>query len=82
MHWPGEESRSARGVRVSPLYHELAARGAVYGSRFGWERPNWFADVPGAEDTHAFDRSKTRAFEFVAREHRAVREGVALWDGL
>ncbi len=80
MHWPGEESRTARNLRTSPLYGELAARGAVFGSRFGWERPNWFADRPGVVDTHAYDRSKTRGFEHIAAEHRAVREAAALID--
>ncbi len=32
-----------RGIRRSPLYDTLKARGAVFGSRAGWERPNWFA---------------------------------------
>ena len=28
---------------VSPLYERLKAQGAVFGSKLGWERPNWFA---------------------------------------
>lgn len=79
MHWPGEESQVARELRLAPLHGELKTRGAVFGQRFGWERPNWFAVVgDGAE--HAFDRRATRAFANIAREHRAVREGVALID--
>ena len=30
-------------LRVSPLYERLKAQGAVFGSKLGWERPNWFA---------------------------------------
>ncbi|WP_309753746.1 FAD-dependent oxidoreductase, partial [Novosphingobium sp.] len=40
---PGSEKVTARGVRRSPLHSTLAAHGAVFGSRGGWERPNWFA---------------------------------------
>ena len=81
IHWPQEELQSGRHLRRSPLYDTLAARGAVYGSKFGWERPNWFAakGTPGA-DNQAFSRADTRSFEAVAREHRAVREAVVLID--
>ena len=36
---PGSEQATARGVRRSPLHDRLAAAGAVFGSRGGWERP-------------------------------------------
>ncbi len=80
LHWPGEETACGRGLKTSPMYAELAANGAVFGNRFGWERANWFADAPGVVASHSFDRSETNAFEPVGREHRAVREGVALID--
>ncbi len=64
----------ARGVRRSPLHDTLAAQGAVFGSRGGWERPNWFAP-PGVG---AGRPSVVRRAELVRRtsprEHRAVRE--------
>lgn len=41
--WPNRELLSARPLRVSPLHAVLAARGAVFGSKFGWERPLYFA---------------------------------------
>jgi 4-methylaminobutanoate oxidase (formaldehyde-forming) len=43
MSWPYEEHDSARGIKRSPLYGLLKEKGAVYGSKFGWERANWFA---------------------------------------
>ncbi len=81
LHRPGDEHESMRGIRRSPLYGTLKAQGAVYGSRGGWERPNWFAPR-GVKpvDRPAFDRAKTNWFKHVAAEHRAVREGVALID--
>jgi 4-methylaminobutanoate oxidase (formaldehyde-forming) len=77
--WPNYEAEAARGSRRSPLYQRLAEAGAVYGNKFGWERPNWFAsrETP-AIDTPSFDRGA--AFDATGFEHRAVRERVALID--
>ncbi len=72
--------RVARGARRSPLYGLLKARGAIYGSKAGWERPLWFdtGEVAGSE-TPSFEQ-KPGWFDAVGREHRAVREAVALFD--
>jgi 4-methylaminobutanoate oxidase (formaldehyde-forming) len=80
IHWPGEEQKAARGLRRSPLHAHLLKQGAVMGSRFGWERPNWFAR-PGevAEDRPSFE-GKPNWFDAVAGEHRAIRERAALID--
>ncbi|MDQ5848043.1 MAG: FAD-dependent oxidoreductase, partial [Pseudomonadota bacterium] len=80
LHYPGEELTVARDARRSPLWPLLKERGAVYGSKFGWERPNWFAPlgVKGIEEP-SFE-GKPNWFDHVAREHRAVRERVALFD--
>src|SRR6266702_4866775 len=43
MRWPRLELVSARPLRRSPLYDRLAAKGARFGSKMGWERPNYFA---------------------------------------
>ena len=79
IHWPGEELESARGVRRSPLYQTLKQQGAVFGSKFGWERANWFSygDIP-QQDVHGFDRPQQEIT--VGREHRAAREAVVLID--
>jgi 4-methylaminobutanoate oxidase (formaldehyde-forming) len=80
IHWPVEEMATGRGGRRSPLYPLLKAKGAVFGSRFGWERANWFAP-PGVEprDVPSFE-GRPSWFESVAAEHRAVRERAALID--
>jgi len=77
--WPAREADFARDVRRSPLHATLKNAGAVYGSKFGWERPNWFAP-PGTApiDPPSFERGP--AFEATGAEHRAVRERVALID--
>ncbi len=79
IHWPGEELESARGVRRSPLYATLKAQGAVFGSKFGWERANWFSygDIP-QQDVYGFDRPQQDIT--VGREHLAAREAVVLID--
>jgi 4-methylaminobutanoate oxidase (formaldehyde-forming) len=81
MAWPSEEYRSGRPIRKSPLYERLKARGAVFGEKLGWERPNWFADLAAGEkpeDVYTYGRPNW--FEAVGREHRATRERVALFD--
>ena len=75
--WPGEEHRSGRPLRRSPLYELLAAKGAVFGEKMGFERPNWFAR-PGEAERYSFTRPGW--FEAVGREHRACREAAALFD--
>ena len=47
MHYPFEERPAGRPRRVTPVYETQAARGAVFGCAYGWERPNWFAVGPG-----------------------------------
>ncbi len=79
--WPGEEYTSGRPLRRSPLYDRLAARGACFGEKLGWERPNFFADIAAgeaAEDRYSFIRPGWH--DQVAREHRACREAAALFD--
>ncbi|MCC6466854.1 MAG: FAD-dependent oxidoreductase [Alphaproteobacteria bacterium] len=77
--WPNEEYMSARGPHRSPLYDRLARAGACFGSKFGWERPNWYG-APGTapKDKPSFGRANW--FDAVAAEHRACREAVALFD--
>ena len=77
--WPFEENVSCRPSRRSPLYDTLKSRGACFGEKLGWERPNWFADDPeSARDEYGFGRQNW--FDAVGREHLAVRERVAIFD--
>jgi len=77
--WPHEEHRSGRPFKVSPLYERLRAQGACFGSKLGWERPNWFApEGMKPEDAYSFGRQNW--FDAVGAEHRAARERVALFD--
>jgi glycine cleavage system aminomethyltransferase T/glycine/D-amino acid oxidase-like deaminating enzyme len=42
IHYPNEERRAGRPLRLSPAYPRLTALGAVFGEKAGWERANWF----------------------------------------
>ncbi len=77
--YPHEEYESGRPRLTSPLYARLKKQGAVFGSKLGWERPNWFArngDVPC--DEYAMGRQNW--FAAVGEEHRHVREHVGVFD--
>ena len=83
MAWPNRESETGRHLRLSPLHDRLATAGASFGQKGGWERPNWFtSSLPGHASKPAMDYSFDRQnwFQTHAREHRAARETVALFD--
>jgi glycine cleavage system aminomethyltransferase T/glycine/D-amino acid oxidase-like deaminating enzyme len=42
IHYPNEERRAGRPLRVSPAYRSLVALRAAFGEKSMWERPNWF----------------------------------------
>jgi glycine cleavage system aminomethyltransferase T/glycine/D-amino acid oxidase-like deaminating enzyme len=67
--WPNREFTTARGLR----------RGACFGSKNGWERPNWFAPE-GMNPVIKYSFGRQNWFSCHAREHRAARENVALFD--
>jgi dimethylglycine dehydrogenase len=79
IHYPDEERPAGRPLRTAPCYDRMKALGAVFGQKFGWERPNWFAPkgVP-QEDHWSFRRS--RWFEHVGAECRNVMANVGLLD--
>ncbi len=79
MPWPNRELDTARPFRRSPLYDRLAAKGAVFGSKMGWERANYFARSQG-ERTIGYSFGPQNWLETVAAEHRACREAAGLVD--
>ncbi|MFA5121225.1 FAD-dependent oxidoreductase [Zavarzinia sp.] len=77
--WPAEEYQSCRPLRRSPLYEILKGKGACFGEKLGFERPNWFAaEGEAAVDRYSFTRPGW--FEAVGREHKAAREAAVLFD--
>ncbi len=78
-HFPYRQKATARGVRRSPFHALLMDQGAVMGEAAGWERANWYAD-PGQEREYQYSWKRQNWFENSAREHRAVRENVGMYD--
>jgi sarcosine dehydrogenase len=77
--FPHEEYDSGRPAIVSPLYERLKAHRAVFGSKLGWERPNWFAPE-GMEPRDVYSMGRQNWFGPVGDEHRHVREAVGIFD--
>ena len=81
MAWPHEEHDSGRPSRLSPLYARLRDADACFGEKLGWERPNWFASATAGETPHdVYTYGRQNWFAAVGREHRAIRETVAVID--
>jgi len=78
MRWPRQELVSARPLRTSPLYDRLAARGAEFGAKNGWERANYFR--PAGVSAPPFGLGTPGWLPWVQAEMRATREAVAMYD--
>jgi len=78
-HFPFRQKATARGIRRTPFHQHLLDRGAVMGEAAGWERANWFADA-GQKAAYDYSWKRTKWFDNVAAEHRAVRENVGMYD--
>ena len=78
MRWPRQELETVRPLRTSPLYDILNAKGAVFGSKNGWERANYFRPADAAPAEYVLGRPDWLAW--VIEEQRATREAVALYD--
>jgi dimethylglycine dehydrogenase len=77
IRFPNEELPAGRPLKTSPIYSQLAARGAQFGAAAGLEVPLWYAPE-GVRDTFSWYRSSD--FDTVGAEARAVRAGVGLME--
>ncbi len=77
--FPHEEYTSGRPRITSPLYDRLKAHRAVFGSKLGWERPNWFAPE-GMEARDVYSMGRQNWFDPVGEEHAHVRENIGIFD--
>ncbi len=75
IRFPNEELPAGRGLKTTPIYDLLSAKGAQWGVAYGLEVPLWYAPE-GVKDEFSWRRSTD--FEHVANEVRSVREGVGL----
>jgi dimethylglycine dehydrogenase len=78
IHYPEQERPAGRPLKTSPLYDRLRDKGAVFGARFGWERPLWFDKSGPARDEYSFRRGNWHAA--VGEECKAVRSRVGVLD--
>jgi heterotetrameric sarcosine oxidase gamma subunit len=78
MRWPREELETVRPLRRSPLYDRLAAKNAVFGSKMGWERANYFLP-PGAERP-PYTLGRPGWLPCVLEEQRACRDDAVVFD--
>ncbi len=79
IHYPDEERPAARPAKTSPCHDRLERARAVWGQRYGWERPNWFAPE-GVERKDRWSFRRSNYFEHVGKEARHMREKVGLID--
>jgi len=79
MPWPNRELETARPFRRSPAYHLLAASGASFGSKMGWERANVFAP-PGVAPVLDYAWGKPSWIPWSEAEQVATRSATALFD--
>ena len=79
VHYPDEERVAGRPLRTTPCYDRMKSLGAVFGQKFGWERPNWFAlEGWDQKDDYSFRRSKW--FDAIREESLHVHKHVGLLD--
>ncbi len=84
LRYPFDVSQAGRPRRLSPLNARLEERGAVFGTKNGWERADYFQ--PGepwrraGEDQRAFGWTRPPFHERVAVEHAAIRERAGIID--
>eukprot|EP01130_Rhizamoeba_saxonica_P015746 TRINITY_DN7119_c0_g1_i4.p1 TRINITY_DN7119_c0_g1~~TRINITY_DN7119_c0_g1_i4.p1 ORF type:complete len:399 (-),score=81.70 TRINITY_DN7119_c0_g1_i4:12-1208(-) len=70
---------SGRPLRRSSTYERLKNAGACFGSKMGWERPNWFAPK-GVEPKNIYSFTKQNWFKHTGNEHHNTRKNVTLFD--
>jgi dimethylglycine dehydrogenase len=79
IHYPYEERPAGRNKKLTPAYQTLKRRGAVFGSAYGFERPNWFSPDP-AIDASSLSFRRANWFEAVAAECINLQRNVGLAD--
>ena len=77
MTYPNEQLPAGRPLKKAPAYSDMSEAGCVWGQSWDMEVPLYFAEK-GFEETPSLKRSN--AFDIVAKECKAVREGVGLLD--
>ncbi len=77
ISFPNEELPAGRPLFTSPIHGRLTDANAVWGAYYGLETAMWF-QRPGQDPVEDVTFRRSNAFEVVADEVRAVREGVGM----
>jgi glycine cleavage system aminomethyltransferase T/glycine/D-amino acid oxidase-like deaminating enzyme len=84
LKYPLDVSQAGRPKRLSPLHERLEALGAVFGTKNGWERADYFQPGQPArragEEQRAFGWSRPPYLDRVAVEHAAIRRRLGIID--
>ena len=84
LRYPLDVSEAGRPKRLGPLQERLESLGAVFGTKNGWERAEYFR--PGqpwrraGEEQRATGWQRPPWYDRVAVEHRAIRERLGIVD--
>ena len=84
LRYPLDVSQAGRPQRLSSLHGRLQEAGAVFGTKNGWERADYFD--PGrpwrraGEDQRGFGWTRPPYHDLVAAEHTAIREDAGIVD--
>jgi 4-methylaminobutanoate oxidase (formaldehyde-forming) len=84
LRYPLDVSEAGRPKRLSPLHERLESLGAVFGTKNGWERADYFRPGEPArragEDQRAVGWARPPWYDRVGVEHRAIRERLGIID--
>ena len=84
QRYPYDSDEWGRPRRLSALHTRMQDLGAVFGTKHGWERPDYFE--PGrpwrraGADQRLFGFTRPPYWDRLAAEHAAVRERVGIFD--
>ena len=80
IHYPLEERKSARPLKISPVYSWHKVNNASFGEKSGWERVNFYTDHKGDEGLRPYGWAGKNWSPAVSVEHAAVRNNAGLFD--
>jgi 4-methylaminobutanoate oxidase (formaldehyde-forming) len=82
IHYPFEERKAGRPLRLSPTYPRLIELDCTFGEKSGWERPNWFESnaADGDEGLRPRGWAGRHWSPAIGAEALATREAATLFD--
>ena len=85
LRYPLDVSEAGRGRRLSPLHPRNEELGAIFGTKNGWERVDWYepgspARYAGEEQRRAGGWVRPPWHDRLAVEHAAIRERAGIID--